>query len=85
MSRIEEQRIINSLFDRANIRVIDLPRPIAILAQSLGEEYNLRPADAVHLATALYSECDELLTWDVRFVRRVNRRPIQNLPVGEPY
>ena len=85
LSRIEEQHIINALFSRAYIHVVDLTRPIAILAQSLGEEYNLRPADAAHLATALYSECDELLTWDTRFVLRVNRRPLPGLRVSEPY
>ena len=51
----------------------------------MGDEYGLKPPDAIHLATAIQYNCAELLVWDDAFIRRVNRRPIPGLWVGEPY
>ena len=73
------------VFGLPNVHTVNVDREIALMARRLGVEYNLKPPDAIHLATAIRHNCGELLVWDEAFVRRVNRRPISGLWVGEPY
>ena len=73
------------IFEPPRVLVVNLDPDIARAAQTLGNAYNLKPPDAVHLATAVRYNCVELLVWDDVFIRRVNRRPIPGLWVGEPY
>ena len=73
------------IFEPPRIQVVNLDLAIALSAQTFGNAYNLKPPDAIHLATAVQYNCAELLVWDDAFIRRVNRRPIPGLWVGEPY
>ena len=73
------------IFGLPYLRLVSVDRRIAFAAQRLGDEYRLKPPDAIHLATAIRYGCGELLVWDEAFVRRVSRRPIPGLWVGEPY
>ena len=81
----EELQLINRVLRHPSITMADIDIDIALQGQSLGREYNLKPPDAIHLATAVRYNCAELLVWDDVFIRRVNRRPIPGLWVGEPY
>ena len=73
------------VFGLPNVHTVNLDIEIATMARRIGVEYSLKPPDAVHLATAVRYDCAELLVWDDAFVRRVSRRPIPGLWVGEPY
>jgi len=73
------------IFGLPYLRTVDVGTEIAFAAQRMGDEYGLKPPDAIHLATAIQYNCAELLVWDDAFIRRVNRRPIPGLWVGEPY
>ena len=73
------------IFEPPRIQIANLDLAIALSAQTLGNAYNLKPPDAIHLATAIQYSCAELLVWDDAFIRRVNRRPIPGLQVCEPY
>lgn len=59
----EEQRI-DDFFKHEYIKLVTLDREIAELARKVARAHNLRPPDAVHLASAIKVEADELLTWD---------------------
>ena len=72
------------IFGLPYLHLADVDETIAFAAQQLGDEYGLKPPDAIHLATAIQHNCAELLVWDDAFIRRVNRRPIPGLWVGEP-
>ena len=76
---------LQQLFSQPYVGLVDVDIVIASNAQRLGEEYTLKPPDAIHLATAIQHICYELLAWDDDFIRRVNRTPIPGLRVGEPY
>ena len=80
-----ELRLINRLLQRQSLVRAGIDTSVALMAQRLGREYSLSPPDAMHLATAIRHNCVELLVWDEAFVRRVNRRPVSGLWVGEPY
>ena len=72
------------IFGLPNAHIVSVNIDIATMARRLGVEYGLKPPDAIHLATAIQYNCAELLVWDDAFIRRVNRRPIPGLWVGEP-
>lgn len=46
------------------IVVIEIDRQIGEQANDFCREYELSPADAIHLACALRAGCDVLLAWD---------------------
>ena len=73
------------IFELSSIRVVNVDMTIALAAQRLVSSHNLKPPDAIHLATAIRHHCAELLVWDDAFIRRVNRRPVPGLWVGAPY
>ena len=63
LSVTEEQRI-DAFFQHEYIKLVTLDRDVAELARKLARAHGLRPADAVHLASAIKAKADELLTWD---------------------
>ena len=73
------------IFELPCLRVVNVNMTIALAAQRLASHHNLKPPDAIHLATAIRHGCAELLVWDDAFIRRVNRRPVAGLWVDEPY
>ena len=60
----EQHSRVSAFFRRSYLHVQPLDRAIGESAAELGERYNLKPADAVHLATALAVQADELQHWD---------------------
>jgi len=65
LTPLEEQKI-DDFFKHEYIKLVTLDREVAELARKLARIHNLRPADAVHLASAVKVHADELLTWDER-------------------
>ena len=63
LTPLEEQKI-DDFFKHEYIKLVTLDREVAELARKLARIHNLRPADAVHLASAIKVQADELLTWD---------------------
>ena len=62
----DDDQIITGFFrQHDNLVIHDVTRAIAEKARSLSREHRLRPADAVHLATALSSGADVFETWDM--------------------
>jgi predicted nucleic acid-binding protein len=54
----------------ARIQLIDVSLPVAALAVELGAAYALRPADAVHLASAVWVGAESFVTNNKRDFRR---------------
>ena len=60
-----------------NLIFVDAKKEIILKAQKLIEEYNLKPRDAIHAATALYLNIDEIISEDADFdkikeLKRIN-------------
>lgn len=62
---LDEQ--ILAFFESDFIVFVDVDRLIGEAANRLCRRFNIFPADAVHLASALRAGCDVLLAWDNRF------------------
>ena len=60
----DEEKRISDFFKHDYIKLVTLDREVAELARKFARVYNLRPADAVHLASAVKVKAEELLTWD---------------------
>ena len=70
-----------ALLSDANIEWSPVDRRVAELARTLVVERKLKPADAIHLATASLRSAERLMTWDERFYKAADTTV---LPVSEP-
>lgn len=70
----------------AATRVVALTEEIALRAGELASEHALRGADAVHLASALAVDTDDLLfaAWDQRLRSGAEATGMRLAPTGEP-
>ncbi len=57
----------NQFLKFPNLVFIETKKDIMIKAQKLFEEYNLKPRDAIHAATALYMNINEIISEDKDF------------------
>lgn len=80
LTEMEEQKI-DAFFKHEYIKLVTLDRQVAEHARKLARVYNLRPIDAVHLASAIRTKADQLLTWDNDFPRTT----IEGVQIREPY
>jgi len=80
LTEVEEQKI-DAFFKHEYIKLVTLDRPVAEHARKLARVYNLRPIDAVHLASAIRAKADQLLTWDSDFPHKI----IEGVQIREPY
>lgn len=60
----EKLKLLRRFFRRSYIRVVNVSRIIAEEAQDVVMKYNVRPKDAVHVATAIHHEINILETFD---------------------
>lgn len=60
----EKAEIVRKFFRRSYIRVLNVSRKISESAQVLVWEQNIKPKDAIHVATALHMGVDALETFD---------------------
>lgn len=75
---VDDDQIITDFFrQHDNLVIHDVTRSVAERARSLSREHGLRPADAVHLATALSSGADVFESWDHDFLAVRGRVPIE--------
>ena len=88
----ESDKIIEEMLSQPYVQRIQLDVPIAKLARKLKRDYHeeglrKRP-DAVHLASALYHNCDEMHTWDkkdlLHLTGKINRRDGRPLIIKIP-
>ena len=62
----DDDQVITDFFrQHDNLVIHDVTRAVSEKARSLSREHGLRPADAVHLATALSSGAEVFETWDM--------------------
>ena len=66
----DEYATLKAFFKHSYIEVVPVDRAIAELAAEYGERFNLKPGDAVQLATAVRVKADVLLAWDRDFHRK---------------
>jgi predicted nucleic acid-binding protein len=60
----EQETVIDQYLTQDFITWVEADLPIAKKARSLSRFYNLKPVDAIHLASAIRAKCDQFLTWD---------------------
>ncbi len=71
-----ERRFLNGWTE-----LVELDVAIAIRARRIAREHGLKPADAVHVATAIEAGADVFLSWD----DRLSYRDIGKLACRRPY
>ena len=77
----DQERRIDAFFKHEYIKLVTLDRIVAEHARKLARTHNLRPADAVHLASAIRAKADQLLTWDHGFPKTT----VEGVEIREPY
>lgn len=64
---------------------VEVNRDIAEEAQKLGAKYGISPMDALHVASALYWECNVFMVWDKNSLTSKLPQNLNNLYICEPY
>jgi len=87
---LDERKEINSLFreymEHEWIYPIEVNREIAEKAQELGATYSIWPMDAIHVASAIWWQCNTLLVWDKRTLfNKIPNGQIEGVRICEPY
>lgn len=80
-----ELEAVRSLFAHEYIQLIEVNREIGEKAQWLGATYGITPMDALHLATAIWWECDVFLYWDKALAAALGPGPIESVRLAKPY
>lgn len=82
----EDAEKVKAFFENDYIIMIPLTREIAENAQGLVWDYNLKPQDATHIATALYAEVNIVDTFDETLIDEFNNKiGSPPLHVGKPH
>lgn len=63
----ELERIIDEYVFHDYITWVEVDVPLALEARRLARQHGLKPPDAIHLASAVRGEADQLLRWDDKF------------------
>lgn len=78
----EKADLLNRFFRRSSLRVVNLDRRIAQVAQRLVWENGIKPKDSIHLASALHFECSILETFDRPFISK--SADFESIEIREP-
>ena len=65
---VEKSRIVRRFFRNSFIRVYNVSRKVAESAQVLVWDHDIKPKDAIHVATALHLSVDALETFDAGLI-----------------
>ena len=81
---VEQERVIDGYFQHEFITWVELDMIVARDARRLARLHGLKPADAVHLASAIKGGADQLLRWDDKFRLREGEA-YEGVTVCEPH
>ena len=80
---VEDERIVDQYVLRESMVWVELDVSLAVEARRLARAHGLKPADAVHLASAIRGEADVLFRWDDRFIK--DGGTVEGINISEPY
>ena len=80
----EKAEIVQKFFRRSYIRVVNVSRKVAMAAQTHVWEDDIRPKDAIHVATALAFGVNALETFDSGLICKSGKEGIPLLLIREP-
>ena len=80
----EQERVIDDFFQHPFITWVELDMLVARDARRLARQHGLKPADAVHLASAIRGGADQLLRWDNGFRLKENET-YEGVTVCQPH
>ena len=76
---------ISGFFERNFFTWVEVDRLVAQKARQLVRDHGWKPPDAVHVATALRAECDQLLTWDEKLRKNQDSYTVEGLEICVPH
>jgi len=80
----DKAELVRRFFRRSYIRVYNVSRKLAEAAQDLVWEDNIKPKDAIHVATAIHLKADALETFDGDLIGRSGKVGNPLLLIREP-
>ncbi|MDE0059556.1 MAG: PIN domain-containing protein [Defluviicoccus sp.] len=81
----ERRTKVRGLFARSYIRTAMLTRPLAEAAQDVVWDHDVRPKDAVHVATAIDAKADVLNTFDTGLIGKSGKIGAPPLKIAQPF
>jgi len=80
----DKAELVQKFFKKSYIRVYNVTRKISEAAQFLVWENNIKPKDAIHVATALHCDAVALETFDVTLIGKNGMVGMPLLAIREP-
>jgi len=80
----EKAVVVQKFFRRSYIRVYNVTRKISEAAQTLVWDDNIKPKDAIHVATAIHLKVDALETFDEKLIKKSGTVGTPLLLIREP-
>ena len=80
----ENAELVRKCFQREQIRICNVSRKIAENAQDVVWNFDVRPRDAIHVATAIHMKVDALETFDGELIKKNQKIGNSPLTIREP-
>ncbi len=78
-NKLQEIDYIKEIFEKEFIQLLAHKREVFLLASSIRARSGLKMIDAIHVATAVYYQCDVFITGDIKIVNSIKEIEILNL------
>ncbi|MEH0823428.1 MULTISPECIES: type II toxin-antitoxin system VapC family toxin [unclassified Micromonospora] len=79
---VSRENYVRRLIDNPRLLLVEFDRTVALKARDLTWRYQLKPADAIHLASAVVGGADAFMTFDGDFPCGTN---VEGVWVDKPY
>ncbi len=70
-NKVQEINYIHELFDKQFIHLLPHQKEVFLLAVQIRVNNGLKMVDAIHVATAIYHQCDVFVTGDIKIAKSV--------------
>ena len=85
LSNDEQEVRIQQLFLQPWLSIIEYERKVAEISRDIARRYSIKPGESIHLATAIRSKADCLITTDEKLSKKQDQFADFPIPLRRPF
>jgi predicted nucleic acid-binding protein len=85
LSGEEQEIIIQQLFAQPWLNIIEYERKVAEISRHIARTHQIKPGDSIHIATAIRSDADYLITTDDKLIKRCSKFSDFPMKLRQPF